>query len=159
MSKPSLLQHLIALAALLVSVSSDCPAEPEGTSSAVVTLRANRFAVEVANDDASRMRGLMFRQTLAQDSGMLFVFEQEQPLAFWMKNTLIPLDILYFDRARKLVSAQLDTPPCKVVYCPAYPSARPAQFVLELNAGTAKRIGLEVGDEIEFVSPAGAEAE
>jgi uncharacterized membrane protein (UPF0127 family) len=65
-----------------------------------------------------------------------------------MKNTLIPLDILYFDDNRKLVSMQLDVPPCKADPCPSYPSDLPARYVLELPAGTARRIGAAIGDEL-----------
>jgi uncharacterized membrane protein (UPF0127 family) len=65
-----------------------------------------------------------------------------------MKNTLIPLDILYFEAERKLVSAQLDVPPCKADPCPVYPSTGPARYVLELSAGTVRRIGARDGDTL-----------
>jgi uncharacterized membrane protein (UPF0127 family) len=90
----------------------------------------------------------MMRTELAADHGMLFVFPASNPQAFWMKNTLIPLDILYFDDARRLVSMQLDVPPCKADPCPIYPSSGPARYVLELAAGTARRIGVKVGDPL-----------
>lgn len=114
-----------------------------------VELGEQRYAVEVADDDAERARGLMFRDALEPDSGMLFVHEREEPQAYWMKNTRIPLDILYFDADRRLVSQQRDVPPCSLGdRCPPYPSAAPARFVLELNAGEAARIGLEDGTEL-----------
>ena len=77
---------------------------------------------------------------------MLFVFAESAPQAFWMKNTLIPLDILYFDDARRLVSMQLDVPPCQADPCAIYPSNVPARYVLELAAGTARRVGIRNGD-------------
>jgi uncharacterized membrane protein (UPF0127 family) len=92
----------------------------------------------------------MFRESLPERQGMLFVFERPQPLAFWMKNTLIPLDILYFDADRRLVSVSRDVPPCKSAYCPSYPSAGPALYTLELNAGQAAALGVKRGDEIVF---------
>lgn len=110
-----------------------------------VEVGGQRFKVEVAADDASRARGLMFRESMPLDHGMLFVFEHEQPLAFWMKNTRIPLDILYFDAGRRLVSVSADTPPCRTAYCPSYPSAGPARYVLELNAGKARELQLQPG--------------
>ena len=67
-----------------------------------------------------------------------------------MKNTLVPLDILYFDTDRRLVSMQLDVPPCKTDPCPVYPSSAPARYVLELSAGAARRTGVEVGDELKI---------
>jgi uncharacterized protein len=116
-----------------------------------VELADRRFTVEVATDDASRTRGLMFRDAMPGNHGMLFVFEREQPLAFWMKNTRIPLDILYFDSDLRLVSVAADTPPCVTPYCPAYPSARPARYVLELNAGLASELGVQPGDQLRII--------
>lgn len=115
-----------------------------------VEIGGTRYSVELATDDYSRMRGLMFRESMPQDAGMLFVFESEHLQAFWMKNTLIALDILYFDRRARLVSVASDTPPCKTPYCPSYPSAGPAQYVLELNAGEAKRLDLRAGAVLLF---------
>lgn len=116
-----------------------------------VELAGKRYAVELADDDAERARGLMFRDELPAGSGMLFVHEREQPLAYWMKNTRIPLDILYFDGKRRLVAQQRDVPPCALGDgCPPYPSYAPALYVLELNAGEAARLGLENGAELHL---------
>jgi uncharacterized membrane protein (UPF0127 family) len=111
-----------------------------------VEVGGERYAVEIADDDAERARGLMFRDAMATDRGMLFIHEREQPLAYWMKNTRIPLDILYFDDDRQLVSQQRDVPPCSLGdACPPYPSGVPARYVLELNAGEAARLELHEG--------------
>ena len=75
---------------------------------------ASAIDVEIADDDAERARGLMFRDAMAADHGMLFIHEREEPQAYWMKNTRIPLDILYFDDTRRLVSQQRDVPPCSL---------------------------------------------
>ncbi|GAB2506844.1 DUF192 domain-containing protein [Lysobacter humi (ex Lee et al. 2017)] len=116
-----------------------------------VEIGGRRFTVEIADDDSERARGLMFRDELAADRGMLFLHESEEPLAYWMKNTRIPLDILYFDGRRRLVSQQRDVPPCSLGDgCPPYPSAAPARYVLELNAGKAAELGLQDGAEIRF---------
>ena len=88
----------------------------------------------------------MFRDALAADRGMLFIHEREAPQAYWMKNTHIPLDILYFDNSRRLVSQQRDVPPCSLGdACPPYPSQAPARYVLELNAGQAEELRLQHG--------------
>jgi uncharacterized membrane protein (UPF0127 family) len=113
-----------------------------------VQLHGHRFTTEWATDDESRARGLMLRTELAADHGMLFVFPDEEPRWFWMKDTLIALDILYFDGSRRLVSVQADVPPCKADPCPSYPSHRPARYVLELAAGTAAKIGVTAGEEL-----------
>ena len=119
-----------------------------------VELGGQRYAVEVADDDAERARGLMFRDAMPADHGMLFIHEREEPLAYWMKNTKIALDILYFDQSLALVSQQRDVPPCSAGNaCPAYPSSGPARYVLELNAGEAARLGLADGARLRL-SPA-----
>lgn len=119
-----------------------------------VEVGGQRYTVEIADDDAERARGLMFREELAPGSGMLFIHDRQEPLAYWMKNTKIPLDILYFDNARKLVSKRVDVPPCTLGdRCPNYPSDVPARYVLELNAGEAARLKLQDGAELKL-SPA-----
>jgi uncharacterized membrane protein (UPF0127 family) len=123
-----------------------------------VEIGGERYAVEIADDDQERARGLMFRDVLDEGHGMLFIHEGEDYLAYWMKNTRIPLDILYFDSARRLVSQQRDVPPCSAGdRCRPYPSSRPARFVLELNAGEAERLGLADGAELRFGPGVGGE--
>lgn len=116
-----------------------------------VELAGQRYQVEIADDDAERTRGLMFRDELPSGHGMLFIHDAEAPQAYWMKNTRIPLDILYFDSNRRLVSQQREVPPCALGDgCPPYPSNAPARYVLELNAGEAARLKLELGAELKF---------
>jgi uncharacterized protein len=115
-----------------------------------VELRGQRFTVEIADTEAARTRGLMFRHELPRERGMLFIFEREQPLAFWMRNTYIPLDILYFDQQRRLVSMSQRTPPCRSAQCPSYPSKGPARYVLEIGSGMAAELGVQTGDELRF---------
>ena len=111
-----------------------------------VELAGERYWVEIADDDAERARGLMFRDSLPKSQGMLFIHDGEERQAYWMKNTRIALDILYFDDGLRLVSQQRDVPPCSAGdRCPPYPSRKPARYVLELNAGEAARIGLQDG--------------
>jgi uncharacterized membrane protein (UPF0127 family) len=125
------------------------------THTTSVTLHGRSFSVELATDAPSREHGLMMRRSLAEEHGMLFVFPHAGPQGFWMKNTLIPLDILYFDADRRLVSMQLNVPPCKASPCPVYPSTAPARYVLELSAGSAVRSGLALGDELNITGDVG----
>jgi uncharacterized membrane protein (UPF0127 family) len=111
-----------------------------------VEVKGQRFYVEIAADDQSRTMGLMFRDELPDDRGMLFLFRREAPRSFWMRNTRIPLDIIYLDRDLRVVSIAADVKPCRRDPCPSYPSRGPAQFVLELNAGKAAELGLVPGD-------------
>lgn len=119
------------------------------TRGAWVELAGHRYAIEIADDDAERARGLMYRDAMDAGRGMLFIHDAEEPQAYWMKNTKIALDILYFDNGRKLVSQQRDVPPCSLGdRCPSYPSNAPARYVLELNAGEAARLKLQDGAEL-----------
>ena len=107
---------------------------------------------ELAITPAQQQRGLMFRTSLAPDRGMLFVFQQEDKIPFWMFQTLIPLDMIWMDSHRRIVEISADTPPCKTdeSQCPNYGGHEPAQFVLELNAGAAAKYHLKIGDELSF---------
>ena len=125
------------LAAALVLFAGHASASEAALPVTVLEVAGHSVRAEVADDDRERMRGLMFRTGLADDQGMVFVFDRELPLSFWMKNTLIPLDMLYFDDSGRLVSIQRDVPPCKTAMCPSYPSDGPARYVLELNGGRA----------------------
>ena len=113
-----------------------------------VTLKGERFMVELAETAEKQALGLMFREQLPDDHGMLFIFPVEARRSFWMKNTRIPLDILYFDQELKLVSVSKNTPPCRTRRCPGYPSEGPAKYVLELNAGKADELGVQPGDAL-----------
>ncbi|MCX7032591.1 MAG: DUF192 domain-containing protein [Arenimonas sp.] len=116
-----------------------------------VEIKGQRYTVEVADDGPERNRGLMYRDQLPAGTGMLFLHDIQEPLAYWMKNTRIPLDIFYFDSQRRLVSVSRGVPACSLGdRCPPYPSAGPALYVLELNAGEAGRLGVAKGDELVF---------
>jgi uncharacterized membrane protein (UPF0127 family) len=106
--------------------------------------------VELANSPAEQAHGLMGRDHMAAGHGMLFVFRDSAPRTFWMKDTLIPLDMLFFDAGGRLVAIQADAKPCQADPCKLYPSGVPARYVLELNAGTAARLGVRKGDVITF---------
>lgn len=122
-----------------------CATAPEGPW---VEIKNQRFVIEIADEGPEQVRGLMFREQLADGTGMLFIFPFASPQAFWMRNTKIPLDIMYFDAQRKLVNVQRRVPPCLSENCPTYPSSAPAQYVLEINAGVADKLGFKPGDEL-----------
>lgn len=135
----------ILLVAISIFLCSACMArEPS------VVLQGQRFTVELADTQEKQALGLMFRDSLPDDHGMLFVFPSEGLRGFWMKNTRIPLDIMYFDADLKLVSVAENAQPCRTQRCPSYPSAGPARYVLELNAGKAAELDLRQGDPLEL---------
>jgi uncharacterized protein len=108
------------------------------------------FTLEVAATDKARQMGLMHRQSMPADRGMIFVFPEERHLGFWMKNTLIPLDIIYLDKDGKVVSVRQMKPRDES----SVPSGAPAKYAIELNEGAARRAGVKAGDVL--VIPAGA---
>ena len=140
------IRTLLAAAVLLIGVVLQAC----GASGPYVELKGHRYTVEIAADEKSREHGLMDRTEMAADHGMLFVFDDDAMRGFWMKNTKIPLDMLFFDADRKLVSVQHRVPPCVADPCAAYSSGAPARYVLELNAGESEKIGLTSGDPIEI---------
>lgn len=112
-----------------------------------------RLQVEIADTDAERQRGLMERTALGENRGMLFVFEDEQTLSFWMKNTLIPLSVAYMDSEGRIVDIQKMEPApedASDAELPRYPSAEPARYALEVNQGFFEEYGVEVGDMVEL---------
>jgi uncharacterized membrane protein (UPF0127 family) len=104
------------------------------------------FHVEIADDDAERAKGLMFRQELADDAGMLFDFGQERETAFWMQNTFIPLDMVFISAAGVVKTIHANARPMDTT---SIPSGAPVRFVLEIPAGRAEEIGLAIGDKLE----------
>jgi len=108
------------------------------------------FSVEIADNVQEREQGLMFRESLSEDSGMLFVFEKEEIYPFWMKNTLIPLDIIWINSSGEVVFIEENAQPCKSEICESYSPETDALYVLELNGGKSEEINLEIGNFVVF---------
>ena len=106
--------------------------------------------VEIANDEDLRAQGLMYRDQLRPGTGMLFFFPEAGLHSFWMKNTRIPLDIIWIDADRRIVDIAHDVPPCRTAECPSYPPAGPASYVLEVAGGVARQHALKAGDSLRF---------
>jgi uncharacterized protein len=119
-------------------------AEPDSLEIVTSTGR-HAFQIEIANNDATRERGLMDRRYMAADHGMLFEFDHEAPVAFWMKNTYIPLDMIFIAPSGAVTHIVANAEPLseRVI-----PSGGPCVAVLELNGGAAASIGLKVGDKV-----------
>ena len=107
--------------------------------------RTHRFTVEVADNDQRRALGLMHRESMPADHGMVFDFKQDQPVAMWMRNTRIPLDMLFIDRDGRVVNIHARAVPFDET---SIHSDGPVRGVLELNGGTAARLGLKAGDVV-----------
>ena len=122
----------------------------------VETAKGERsFTIEVASEPAQRSAGLMFRRTMADDHGMLFVFERTQPVGFWMKNTPMPLDLLFIGQDGRIAAILQGEPQSLAVISPGVP----VRFVLELKAGTAARQGIADGDAVKHPAIAAVSGE
>ena len=145
------MRRLAVVLALLTACggasSMEQAAAPSGT---VVFPDGTRVRVEIADTEATRQRGLMFRDTLAVNEGMVFVFEARGFYPFWMKNTLIPLDILWLDTDGRVVSIARSVPPCRSDPCPTYPPDAEASYVVELVSGFAQTHAVRVGSVLEM---------
>lgn len=139
---------LFAFMAMLVPSSADDQAmmlPVDSTPLVAETATGERsFSIEIADDPGKRSAGLMFRETMDDDHGMLFVFEQTQPVGFWMKNTPLPLDLIFIGQDGRVKEIHRGEPFSEAPIA----SQEPIRFVLELNYGTAQRTGVKEGDLI-----------
>ncbi|HVS69927.1 MAG TPA: DUF192 domain-containing protein [Phycisphaerae bacterium] len=145
-----------AMGALAMSVVAACgqseAAAPAATGPATlpqvplvtVKLGDTNFSLEIADTPEKQEKGLMFRPSMPATAGMLFVFDKPDTVSFWMKNTEIPLDIIFLDASGKVIAIQRREPHDETGMGP--PS--PALFVIEVNAGRAAAVGLKVGDTV-----------
>lgn len=126
-----------------------------------VCLRDVCVQVEIADTDVKRQQGLMFRESLAESEGMLFIFKKEARHSFWMKNTKFPLDIIWIDRDKRIVDIKAGVPPCKEIYesfdggnreksCESFSPREKALYVLEVNAGFTEKNKIWAGDKVSF---------
>ncbi len=105
--------------------------------------------LQVARTSEARAQGLMGRTSLPQDGGMAFLFDEETTAAFWMKDTLIPLSILFWQSDGRIIDI-LDMRPCRADPCPMYRASGPYVGAIEMNRGAFERLGVEVGDTLEY---------
>ncbi|MDH5564494.1 MAG: DUF192 domain-containing protein [Nitrospirota bacterium] len=121
----------------------------------ILTPQETIIFAEIVDSPDKRAKGLMFRQSMAPDRGMLFLFPEPGHFSFWMKNTMIPLDILWLDESGTILHLEPNVPICtrKDDQCQKYQSPHKSLQVLELNAGMAEKLGLEVGGQLEIDLP------
>ncbi len=152
-----MMASLLRLSLLLIAFLAAVPAtqaqqaQPSrvnfATSQLVIESGGQRhsFTVELADNDERRALGLMYRTALAPDAGMLFDFKADQPVSMWMRNTRIPLDMLFVARDGRIVNIAQRTVPFSET---TIPSRGPVRAVLEVAGGTAERLGLKPGDRL-----------
>jgi uncharacterized membrane protein (UPF0127 family) len=152
-------------AAMLLMLFLACTREPaappvQSTAPSPAPVAANEprvtfpngdvIAVEIAADPDLRAQGLMYRDHLRPSSGMLFFFPVDGEYGFWMKNTIIPLDMIWIDAERKIVHIKSNVLPCRADPCPSYDPGVTARYVLEVAGGEAAKRGWKVGDVLRF---------
>ncbi len=136
----------LAVATLLAPVASRA-LDFESSQLTIKTADGTRhhIRIELATTTEQRAQGLMFRETLDDDAGMLFIYDREQPVTMWMKNTLVALDMLFIARDGTVVATARNAVPLSET---VIPSGEPVKAVLELKAGTVARLGLAPGDQV-----------
>lgn len=129
----------------LLCVGCDSDTRSPALPTVSMKLGSANFLIEIANTDPNREHGLMQRDSMPGNHGMIFVFPDEKPREFWMKNTRFPLDIAYIDHTGQIVSIRQ----MKSYDLTSVPSNAPAKYAIELNLGVAAQAGLKVGDHVD----------
>lgn len=151
------------LGASLPGCAASEPARPQAGEDGTPASEARRAEVllpsrhlvvaEIADTPERVARGFMHRPKVRDGEGMIFVFPQADLHSFWMKNTLVPLDIIWMDDDATVIHIEASVPPCRDDPCPGYGPPRIARYVLEVRAGTAAREGLKLGDRLRISFP------
>lgn len=136
---------------ILLILTSGCSNSRQGKEVKVTSSGKDiNINVEVADTPEKRALGLMYRDHLEPDEGMLFVYDSEQSVSFWMKNTLIPLDLIFVDGNGSIADIKKDFQPCRTEICESYKPKAKARYVLEVNSGFAAENGIKEGDFADF---------
>lgn len=154
-SKKSIMQKTISLKLLIYAL---CPmlfaallySYPE-IKTIPLYIGSEQFVVEIADTSEKQLRGLMFRESIPDDYGMLFIYGEEGYRSMWMKNCKVHLDLIFLDADKQIINMYINVPPCKKEPCGTYESKRPAKYVLELRGNRANELKLKPGDTIFFI--------
>jgi len=142
------LVFLIFIAAVFIVIWNLFTPSPQEETLVYFPKQELRIYAEVADSGLKRAKGLMERESLGSDRGMLFIFDAEIPQSFWMKNTKIPLDIIFISAGKKIVDIKENFRPCRSDICEIYTSAASAKYALEINAGLSRKHGVFIGDSV-----------
>jgi hypothetical protein len=150
---------LLLAAAIVLSTACGEAAPPENRTPTPTPVTGPRavlpsgavYRVELALTPEEKAQGLMYRESLPPQTGMLFLFSDEAPHRFYMKNTMIPLDMIWMNESGEVLFVSENTPPCKADPCPSYGPETPAALVLEIAGGMAEKEGVRVGAKIRIL--------
>ena len=144
-----LLASIVILIILLMLSIPFLKPKYESSKISIQTQKGNiTFDAEIADTEIKRAVGLMNRTSLGERSGMLFVFDSETTASFWMKHTLIQLDMIFISEDKKIVNIKRNAQPCKTIDCESYKSEKPVKYVLEINGGLADELGIKEGGTV-----------
>ena len=147
-----LLASLIIILILLIISIPVFRIKNEMSSLTIITQKGEvSFDVEIADSEIKRTIGLMNRTTLPEKSGMLFIFNSEITASFWMKNTLISLDMVFISENKTIINIKRNAQPCKTLDCETYKSERPVKYVLEINGGLADKLNIKEGNNVKII--------
>ena len=135
-------------AVLILSLVFLASCKTQGEEGVVIEIGDKTFVAEIADTDQERATGLMNRDSMPNNHGMLFIFEDQQNRSFWMKNTKIPLDMIFIGSDWRIVSINKNAQPCTADPCDKYESRKPAMYVLEVNAGQVDEKAIKVGQRL-----------
>jgi hypothetical protein len=143
----------IILIALLIIISGCTTQDQEKKLKikSVIIMTADKnitINAEIADSYEEREKGLMNRTEMKDNGGMIFMFDYEEKLAFWMKNTLIPLDMIFINSNKTIIDIKHNVPPCTTEECETYISKEKAKYTLEINGGICEKNGVKEGDKI-----------
>jgi len=140
-------KFLILLLALAIAIILANKSETKYTR---INVGNTEVKVDIADTPLKQAKGLMFRKSLPENEGMLFIFDKEDYYGFWMMNTSIPLDIIWINRDMEIVHIERNVQPCGIL-CPVYKPNEKAKYVLEVNTGFTDRYSVDVGHFIELL--------
>jgi uncharacterized membrane protein (UPF0127 family) len=142
---------IILLVVLLFAIAAFFFFDFKSRNPSKICFGNNCFYVEIAGTTKEKEQGLMFREALPSNAGMLFVFNDEGIYPFWMKNTFIPLDILWLSKTKEVVFISKNAKPCKNESCPLIFPDKKAKYVLEINGGISDKLNLKIGSQAGFL--------
>lgn len=147
MNKKLLLPLILAVVSFIIIIMLSLNSS---TKKSYISVGGKQVFVEYARTPSQHAKGLMHRESLDENSGMLFVFSQETFYPFWMKNTLIPLDIIWINSNMKIVDIKT-AQPCTTPQCPTYVPNDIAKYVLEVNGDWAQKNNIKIGDTVDLI--------
>ncbi len=148
-----MIQKIVSISVLCIILLNIFLAYNQKSIQNQVCFKDRCFHVELAETLEKKTRGLMYRDHLNANKGMLFIFEEEDKHPFWMKNTLIPLDIIWINKDGEVVYMSKNTQPCRMDPCSIITPDKNSRYVLEINSGMIDTMELKIGDRLQFIKP------